>query len=428
MTQAGLGADGARRRFVTVSALSAIPIGLFQSTMVLLLQARGMDLPTIGVVAVVFGLVVVALELPTGGLSDVIGRRGVLAASAVIATIALVWMALATTVWAFLVVAVLLGVARALSSGPAEAWYVDTVHAADPAAPIRSGLAQASAMSAAALAIGTMTGGAIPPAVAWLAPSLDRQRLIPLAVPMMLAALVYAVLVLIVLSRMPNPVTATRNGPHRVGQLARSIPDAVVTGTRLAVSDRTLAFLLVTVAGNGVALAAVELLTPGRLAELTGNATSAATVYAFIATVGFAANGLGSVLAPWCATALRSPQRAVTAGIVVAAGSLVALSATGRLSGTAGVVAVGVGYAGMFLGLGILGPTRSELIHARVSAANRATIISVQSLALQLAAGLGNAGLALLAFHTSVSTAWLAAGLLFLASAAFVVRLAQTSR
>lgn len=245
---------------------------------------------------------------------------------------------------------------------------------------------------------------------------------------MLLAALVYAVLVVMVLSRMPDPGLATRNGPHHVSRLARSVPDAVVAGTRLALSDRTLAVLLVSVAGNGLALAAVELLTPGRLAELTGNATSAATAYALVATVGFAANGLGSVLAPWVTGALRSPRRAVTAGIVIAAGSLVALAATGRLSGTAGVVAVGVGYAGMFLGLGILGPTRSELIHTRVSAANRATIISVQSLALQLAAGLGNAGLAFLAFHASVSVAWLAAGLLFLASAALVIRLASTTR
>lgn len=117
MTQAPavVGADGARRRFVAVSTLGAVPIGLFQATMVLLLQARGMDLPTIGVVAVVFGLVVVALELPTGGLSDVIGRRGVLAASAATATIALVWMAVATAVWEFLVVAVFLGISRVLA-------------------------------------------------------------------------------------------------------------------------------------------------------------------------------------------------------------------------------------------------------------------------------------------------------------------------
>jgi hypothetical protein len=185
--------------------------------------------------------------------------------------------------------------------------------------------------------------------------------------------------------------------------------------------------LLVTVAGNGLALAAVELLTPGRLAALTTNTNSAAASYAIIATVGFAANGVGSALAPWLTGALRSPRRAVTVGIVIAAGSLVMLAVTGGLSGTVGVAAVGLGYAGMFVGLGVLSPTRSELIHARVSATNRATIISVQSLVLQFAAAVGNAGLALLAFHASVPIAWLVAGLLFLASAAFVLRLPTSS-
>ncbi|GAB3911167.1 hypothetical protein GCM10027612_88090 [Microbispora bryophytorum subsp. camponoti] len=58
------------------------------------------------------------LELPTGGLADVLGRRPVLAASAAVSVVALVVMALAHSVWPFLVASVLKGVARALSSGP----------------------------------------------------------------------------------------------------------------------------------------------------------------------------------------------------------------------------------------------------------------------------------------------------------------------
>jgi hypothetical protein len=44
---------------------------------------------------------------------------------------------------------------------PVSAGYVDTVHATDPSAPIRAGLAQAGAVGSAALAIGTLAGGVV---------------------------------------------------------------------------------------------------------------------------------------------------------------------------------------------------------------------------------------------------------------------------
>jgi MFS family permease len=115
--------------------------------MVLLMSGRGLSLAQVGAVTAVHSVVVVALELPTGGLADVIGRRVVLAASALLSAAGLVLMATATTFWMFTGWAVLQGMARALSSGPAQAWYVDTLHrAAGPDADLRHGLSRGEAL------------------------------------------------------------------------------------------------------------------------------------------------------------------------------------------------------------------------------------------------------------------------------------------
>lgn len=67
-----------------------------------------------------------ALELPTGGLSDVLGRRAVLAAAGLLNLVALTLVGLSTAPWLLGLGMAQMGAGRALSSGPAEAWYVDT--------------------------------------------------------------------------------------------------------------------------------------------------------------------------------------------------------------------------------------------------------------------------------------------------------------
>ncbi|NUV38686.1 MFS transporter, partial [Streptomyces sp. KAI-27] len=117
--------ETARRRYVTVSALFWFPIGLYVPSLVLILGERGLTLAAVAAVLSSQGLTVALLELPTGGLSDVLGRRAVLAAGGVLSFAGLLLLALGTAPWVLIVGVVLMGASRALASGPAEAWYVD---------------------------------------------------------------------------------------------------------------------------------------------------------------------------------------------------------------------------------------------------------------------------------------------------------------
>ena len=130
----------AHRRFLVLLALRWFPVGLCIPIGVLLALSRGLTLAEFGLAMSLQGFVVLALELPTGGLSDSWGRRPVLALSAVVAIGSMSLLVVADSVAEFAVVGMLQGVYRALDSGPLESWYVDARLAADPSAKLERGL------------------------------------------------------------------------------------------------------------------------------------------------------------------------------------------------------------------------------------------------------------------------------------------------
>ncbi|MEO3800808.1 hypothetical protein ABGA98_12340 [Nonomuraea sp. B1E8] len=60
-------ARSALRRYMLVSFLTWLPLGLAMAAQVLLMTERGLSLAQIGLVTTVFSIVTVSLELPTGG-------------------------------------------------------------------------------------------------------------------------------------------------------------------------------------------------------------------------------------------------------------------------------------------------------------------------------------------------------------------------
>ncbi|MEW2556610.1 MFS transporter, partial [Streptomyces zhihengii] len=266
----------ARRRFAAVTFLFWLPVGMYIPSQVLLFTERGMTLATVAALFAVHSFTVSALELPTGGLSDVLGRRPVLAAAGVLNLGALLLAALGDSVWMLVCAMLLLGSGRALSSGPAEAWYVDTVQAAEgPGAELRTGLARGGTASAAALAAGTLLGGSLPLGLSALGME-AFGTVLPLSVPSLVGALVCAGYVAYVLTALPEPPRP----PAGLGSVLRGVPATVLGGLRLGKGDAVVRRLLLTAGAAGAALASIELLTPGRAARLTGAAESGAVLFA----------------------------------------------------------------------------------------------------------------------------------------------------
>ena len=373
---AGLSVRSAERRFVLLTALRWLPVGLTVPVVVLLAASRGLSPVEIGLAFTAHGAVIVLLELPTGGLADALGRRPVLLLSGVLNLAGLLLLAVAEDVWGFALAYAVTGVGRALDSGPLEAWFVDAVHAADPRADTTPGLSRAGIADGAALAVGALAGGATPLVF-------EESLVAPFLVAAGLAAVGLLAVALLVVP--VGPVRA-ESGPWaslRAGM--RDVPQVVTGALRLAARDRDLRLLLLMAFGTGPVLVSIELLAPLRLAELAGGAAEGSQAYSVVVTLGFGAAALGAAFAVRARRAAGDSARRATAALMVVAAAGLALMA---VDGSVPLLAVGALL--FYLCNGASWPLRKALLHARVDAAHRATMVSASSLALQLGGILSN--------------------------------------
>lgn len=383
----------ATRRYALISFLSWLPTGLYIPVLVILLLDRGLSLTTVAALGVAYSVTVMVLELPTGGLADVIGRRPMIAASAAASLASLLLLGLTESIVLLVASSILRGVGRALGSGPAEAWYVDTANTPDKVSEVElsRGLSLGLMASSAALALGTLSGALIPF-------TFDTS----LAVPVLIAAACDAVLLVVVLLAMPEP----KYPATTVRSVLRGVPTAIATGLRLGSRNSLLVRILMTAAGAGIALAVIELLTPAWMNELAGSADRGVLAYGIVATVGFAADALGGGLSMILMRRLGSTRAVCLIGFSASVLSLAGLAGATALDGAAGIAAAGGAYLLMFVGLGVIAGPVAQLLHSQVAATERATVVSVQSLVLQCAGAVGAVALGQLAATTGMAPAF----------------------
>jgi MFS family permease len=406
----------ATRRLVGLTALRWLPVGLTTPITVLLAQARGLSLAEIGLLFTVHGVVVTVLELPTGGLADVLGRRPVVVVGAVLHLVSCVVFATATSFPGFLGAIVLLGVGRALDSGPVEAWYVDTVHRIDPAADVAPGLARHSAADGGSLAVGAIVGGLLPAV-------LGGAGAAALALPYLGAAVLDVVFVVAVVRLL------TEDRPPRAGSIGtalaaglRAMPATVTGAVRLSVTDGPMRLVLVLTAVGGVGLVGCELLGPVRFADLAGGRDGGAAVYGTVLAVSFAGAAVGAMLTPGLRRLLGGSTR-MTCALLLALGA----AAMAVLAGPDVLLVAGAGFAVYYLSHGSTWPLLSAVLHARVDAAHRATAVSAMSLAMALGGILGNLAVPPLAAALSTGGAFLAVAVVVLLGAVGCVGLPRAT-
>ncbi len=397
---APLSVRSAGRRFVGLTALRWLPVGLSAPVTVLLASARGLSPADIGVVFAVYSTVVLLLELPTGGLADAVGTRPVLVLSGLAGTAGTLLLVGADDVGAFVLAEALRGVGRALDSGPLEAWYVDTVRAADERADVTPGLSRAGAADGAGLCLGAVLGGLLPLLAAG---SGDSALVLPVLAAAALTLVSTAAVALLVVPPGPTDAPAHRSGAVALRAGLREAP-LVVRDTAVLVSrDRLLRRVLVISALVGATLSTLELFGPLHAAELTGSRTEGSAVFGVVMAVSFAAAGVGALLAPRVQRAARGSAAVGSAALALLGALAVAAVPLG------GPLVLGCLFAVFYVSNAAAWPLWKAVLHGRVTAGRRATALSASSLALQLGALVGLLLLPRLAEGPGLAVGFLAA-------------------
>ena len=384
-----------RRRYLILIGMRWLPTGLLIPVTVLLAVSRGLSLTEIGLIFSLQGLVVLFLELPTGGLSDALGRRPVLIVASLVGLVALGLLYVADSVAMFAAVTLLQGVYRALDSGPLEAWYVDATLAADPDAEIEKGLSAGATVLSVAIAIGALVSGGLV--------ALDPFEAIPtLALPI-LVALALGVVNLIAILVLMHEVRHAR-GVAAVAASIRAVPSVIGDGIGLLRGSRVLLALVGVELFWGFSMVTFESLFPIRLSETLGSTDQAAAVMGPVSSIAWfvaAAGAAGVILVSDRIGVARS-----AALLRIAQGATIV--AMGLVAGPVGAVTA---YLACFAAHGASNPMHTTLLHREVDGPHRTTVLSMNSMISQPAGALGAIMLAALADGTSISTAMIVGGI-----------------
>jgi MFS family permease len=383
------------RHFILLRALRWLPLGLVLPFLTITPVDRGLSLAQVGAAFAVHGAVALLLEVPSGVLADTLGRKRVLLAGAALTAVSLAVFAFADALAAFMASLAALAAGRALISGALEAWYVDSLRALDPAAPLASGLSRGTAAEGVALAAGSLIGGAIVTLTDYTYTGLAASA----------AAVVYLVAVAW-LVRESGPPSHEHHAGARMRARVRSVLGTARAEARASVTVRV---VLVVAVASGMSLVSVELLWQPRLGELLATDGTHG--------VAFGALAAGSMLAVAVGAAAVVPRlrRRVPVSTVYLGSLLVTAVCIGALGLPDGAGLFSLVYLLVYLNAGAAEPLHSELLNEAVGSEARATMISADALAAQSGALVSNLGGGLLASATSPAAAWaVAAGVLAL--------------
>jgi MFS family permease len=410
-----LSPTAARRVFLALTFTRWFPIGLVVGISTLLPIERGLSVAEALLALSVMGFVVFAFELPTSGFADAFGRRPVFIVAAVVNVVASCVYLVAHSVWAFALAAALMGVFRALDSGPLEAWFVDTVHATEPGADVDKSLAAEGTVLGASIAVGALISGGL---VYWNPFGFDSALLLPY---LCFAALnvVHLLAVLVLLKEPRTHVDTT--GARRAIASAKETPAVIRSGLGMLRTNRVLRGICLVEVFWGAAMIVFESFQPIRLAEILDSEEQAGALMGPVASVGWGVFALGAALAGLTSARLGVARTAILARILNGLGAVV----MGLVAGPAALIAA---YLVTYTLHGSAGPMHSSLLHREAKAHNRATVVSINSMI-----GFGSFSiigplLGLLAVQSSNQVAMVTAGLVSLIGAYYYLPALRAER
>ena len=212
-------------------------------------------------------------------------------------------------------------------------------------------------------------------------------------------------------SRLREERPTTRAAKHAAHRSAR--PDRVArTAIGALARDPALVSLLAIGAALGAVVMSFESFLPAELRARWGP-EGVSMVLGVVMAAAFGATAAGQALAVrLAATAGGAPLARVVHGACVMAGGGVLLafgpSGVGEASEAAAVATAAAGAWLAYLGLGLANPSLAAAFHARVASGERATMLSVQSLAAYAGGVLATLALGVAAEAAGLAVVWLA--------------------
>lgn len=380
-------------------------VGITLPVLVLYITDRGLDLFQAGMVLSIYSGTVILLELPTGGLSDSIGRKKVYQYSLVFSLISGSVLLFAQGLPLFLLGFVLYGTARALSSGSMDAWFVDEFTARNPHADLQRALATANVFIPLGIGAGSLLGGIVPMLAADLPEAVEGASIYSANIALM----VCMVVVQMVLTHVLVEETSFKPSGTSASGL-KALPAVLSDAISYGIKDRFTFVMMLSSAFLGFGMLAVELLWQPRAQALMDD-PSQTWVFGLLAAGYFAASSVGNLLASRGSALLgRNPLRSLTwirglSGVVLLV-----------LAWQSGLLGFAILYLALYAVLGLSNSPHAAAFNENIPKERRSTLMSFESLMIQAGGLVGSLVIGWLAQSSGIASAWTVAGVVLAAS------------
>jgi MFS family permease len=384
-----------RKRYRLLIFLNTFASGVMAPVLALALLKHGATIGTVSLMLGIYSLTVIAAEFPSGVFADLCGRKKAYALSAALYVLSYCVLLFSDTVVLLAAVMVLLGLARAFSSGSIDALAMD--EAVSSGCEVVKVSAQVSIMENAGLAAGALSGGLL----SGIGERYEGNLIVNLTV--------YTLILVCTILFVHEPPRPRNKARGMLGGFREQVRESL----SFVVQKGTVRMLLVLSMLTGFALLSVETYWQPALLKLS----PPPFVFGAVSFAGFACVVVGSKLAQCLLT--RHPHVGVFAALGLKA--LFGLS-LGLLVAQRGALLFAGVYSLAYLFLGSGSVAESALINQQAPSERRASILSLFSFVLQIGGLIASlCGAAMSAFSDYKYMWYLSGSLLLLGAGIFAL-------
>lgn len=373
--------------FYVLESLFVLSLNTIHATNILFMLSKGLDLLQVNLVNMFYMGSVFLLEIPTGALSDIFGRKRSFLVSCLFLSLSFFIYYSSGSFLYFAFAEVIAAIGMTFHSGALEAWFVDSLDR-NGYTKKKDKLFGRTAMLSSVVSIIAGSGGAYLGsynlALPFLAGALSA-----------LSTLVIAIMIMKEAHRIQDEKLSLGNGISRVRNIMKF---SVIYG----IKNRTVLLLIIPGAISMFSFMALMQYWQPYFEDLSGNVQSLG--YAWIGlSMG---TMLGGILVQWTSALKRYIVLILSVG--VCATTLIGMTQSSHFVGSL------VLFLSYFVGRGIMLPTRRAYINDYIPADARATILSFDSMICRGAASIGLVVFGLVAKSASIISSWYLASLVIL--------------
>jgi len=380
--------------------------GLIIPVITLLQLEKGLNYFQIGITLAMYSGATVFLELPTGGLADSIGRKRVYLISLIVTFISTIIISFAQGFLGIGIGFSVMGCARALSSGSMDAWFVDEFYKIAAKDKLQSALAKIGFFIPVGLGMGCLIAGWLPMVFGGLMTQISGFTIYSSN----LMAIGIMVIIQFSITQIVVKEQLQSGHPLKILDGFRQFPTIVKTSFQYGIKDRTLFLLLMTTFAWGFSISGLELLWQPRVKNIV-HLGSGTMIFGVLATGYFMADALGNILISKICNIFKNSYPMILFFTRTLMGVfLLILAFQNRIMGFTFF------YWTLFIFNGMSNSPHAAIFNAAIPSDKRSTLLSFESLFLQIGGLLGSLIMGFVANTQSISKAWILGAIILLIS------------